>query len=97
MSRHTIKKDAEIHVVVGWDRPLQSFFVDVYNRFPQDDEDDVLFTAGLLGPPFKIRSVEKLIDTTAVWAGFPEELIQILRDEQAGLWETNIVRDWTVV
>jgi hypothetical protein len=96
MSRHTIRSDEEVVVVVGWDRPLQSFFVDVYKAQLGDDEDFVVFTAGLLGVPFRIHEVRDIVELTKPWASIPLDLQLRLEAERVGYVETNTALDWTI-
>jgi len=40
---HSIYLDKEVEVMAGWDRPLSSYHLTVFDMNPKDDESDVIY------------------------------------------------------
>lgn len=67
MSRHTLRDDDKFEVVVGWDRPLSTYFLQVYDkRRASGDDEGLIVWKGL--PPESIRSLPKFRDLVVEWA-----------------------------
>jgi hypothetical protein len=87
MSRYTFEgKEANIEIVVGWDHPLQTFFVQVWDRERCDNPysiDEPEFWAGAwMG---EIRTVEDLLVLVEPYVVVPDEVVENLRRDYAGL------------
>jgi hypothetical protein len=73
-------------VVVGWDQPLQSFFVQVYRDQPEEDdeEDPLLLWRG--GFWQDVKEPSAAIAFAAPWAEIPDGLArQLHADRDEGL------------
>jgi hypothetical protein len=90
LSRHNLKARPEaghiLRAVVGWDRPLQTFFVQVFT--PGDEDDPADPDAGeifiwLGTEPGEIPTPEAAIATVAPFAVVPDDLAAQLRDDMA--------------
>jgi hypothetical protein len=46
MSHHIVRDDTEFKVVVGWDPPLQTFFVQVHDQTVEDEEKKTIVFEG---------------------------------------------------
>jgi hypothetical protein len=74
MSRHILTaKDPALRVVVGWDPPLATFFLQVEDLRKEDDEDEDPMVAWLGFEPDEIPTVEALAEKLAPWAEIPME------------------------
>jgi hypothetical protein len=63
MSRYVLKaKRSHMEVAVGWDRPLQSLFWDVFNNsLPEDSEGHVVLTSNLGRPRQHLTDIQVLV------------------------------------
>jgi hypothetical protein len=79
-------------VVIGYDRPLSTFFVQVYKD--NDDYPDFLVWKGCtLG---EISSAREAIDLVRPFAHIPDELQEALDDDLAcAAFRTNTFTRWT--
>ena len=68
MSRHDFTGiEPDISVSIGWDRPLNSFFVQVLRRHPHlDGEDDTIVWHGT--EPGELKSASDAIAIASRWA-----------------------------
>ena len=83
MSRHTLahQTDPKIEFVVGYDRPMGAFFLQVWH---EDEPDCPTHSDDCFDP-------DELFSLGAV---APDALYEQLRKEAAGMTETNVVRNW---
>ncbi len=86
MSRYVLKtKRSHMEVAVGWDRPLQSLFWDVFNNaLPEDSEGHVVLTSNLGRPSQHLKDIQVLVHevkpfvdmTTDEWTRLKRSLLQ---------------------
>ncbi len=77
MSRYyTTSNDPNHEVYVGWDNPLESFFVQVIDP-REDEEHEIVFWAGAT-PDKSIKTLAELLMTVAPWGGLPAEILRSL-------------------
>ena len=82
MSRHTIRDDAQFEVVVGWDPPLDTLFLQVYDKSLDEDMGPRLWR-GI--PPDTIRNLEQFRALVTEWAPLkPPVVDQLLKDMNEG-------------
>jgi hypothetical protein len=82
VSRHTIRQDEQYEVVVGWDRPLQTYFVQVFDvRRSEDDERPLELWEGTEFQ--QIPSAYQLVELVRPWAEIPEATLDELEQERA--------------
>ncbi|TXI80679.1 MAG: hypothetical protein E6Q40_14590 [Cupriavidus sp.] len=85
MSRHQLSPRPGapdvLRVFVGWDRPLQTFFSQVFVRSddPEDDDGVLFFWKGT--EPGELSTPEAAIDLVAQYALVPSDLAATLRAE----------------
>ncbi len=87
MSRYTLEPLLTKHeVVIGWDRPLANFFLQVRDLTIADDDDTmdpVLVWLGADGYASE-TNVESVLGEARKWAHLPEDLhARLLRDQRA--------------
>lgn len=96
MSRHTIPPKADHHtVVVGWDRPMGTFFAHVRD-LTRDEDDQIIVWLG--GDYTDITESGTLLERVERYAVIPAGLQAVLDAEAredfiAGPY-TNVDRDW---
>jgi hypothetical protein len=78
MSRHTIARDSEREIVVGWDPPLGTFFAHIYDVSTRDMEEDLIDSIGHL--PGAVVAVEDI----AEWL--------LARGHTLSEWDTELLR-----
>jgi len=83
MSRHELEQrdktvaNGQLDIVIGWDRPLNTFFVQVLD--PARDEEDVGHEILWRGASFgEILSPDDAIALVMPWAEIPSDLHDIL-------------------
>lgn len=85
MSRHPLSPRPEapdvLKAFVGWDRPLQTFFSQVFVRSddPEDEDGVLFFWKGT--EPGELATPEAAIELVAPYALVPSDLAAILRAE----------------
>ncbi len=84
MSRHDLQPKAEnpdvVRVTVGWDRPLQTFFAQVFFRTEaEEDEGEPLIWRGT--EPGELATAEAAIAVVALYADIPGDLADRLTAE----------------
>ena len=82
MSRHSVTSKCPTHqVVVGWDRPMHSFFAQVFDLESAKGSEDIVFWIGAdrVG---EVVDVEKLAIATSPYAEITEALKNTLREEK---------------
>lgn len=75
MSRHEIAAVNPAHkIIIGWDHPLLTFFIQVINRKREKEgyDDKFIYWAGL--KPREIYEVEDLVRHARPYANIPYEL-----------------------
>ena len=73
MSRHTFVGPAGVSVAIGWDRPLETFYVQVSRPDPEDPgECDTFIWKGL--EPNELTSAAAAIDIATPHAALPTDL-----------------------
>jgi hypothetical protein len=78
MSRHFIDAFDSSHVVtVGWDRPMNTFFAQVF-----DEDDRALLDVG--GPADVVADVDALASLLALYADIDDDMLDTLAAEAAG-------------
>jgi hypothetical protein len=99
MSRHLILSTEHMEVVVGWDRPLQSFFLEVVDPNFIDEEGNKCFLvikeAGLVEQPYRIEDIHDLEELAAEYAPLSDDIKIVLMSEQIGFVDANTYTDWT--
>lgn len=84
MSRHELKPKPDqvsvIKAVIGWDRPLQTFFAQVFTLTEAGDEEGEA-TIWLGTEPGELASPEAAIAVVAPYAIIPEDLADRLQAE----------------
>lgn len=88
MSRHEITASNPAHrIVIGWDPPMMTFFIQVIDRKIEDTEDEsddapdkFVYWAG--ARPREIRAVEDLVRHARPYANIPHELRSALRGDK---------------
>lgn len=100
MSRHTLAITPEINrlyqVVVGYDRPLGTFFFQAWDDKDADDPINNSFAEfdSVEDLVFAINDfLSNLIGKHYVYP-FPDKLIETLHKEQCGNANTNVVMGW---
>src|SRR4051794_11726297 len=86
MSRYTFEgKEVDIEIVVGWDNPLQTFFVQVWNQEESKDPycgiDEPAFWAG--ATTGEVRTLEDLLDLVESYGAVPDEVVRDLQRDHA--------------
>jgi hypothetical protein len=66
-----------LEFVVGWDNPLETFFVQVWDR--SSESDDPLLWAG--AKPGEVATVEALVALVRHYGEIPDELLMQLRED----------------
>lgn len=84
MSRHILsRKRGRGYIVVGYDRPLKHFFVQVWS------------SRGNHLDTFKVSEVDAVRESIEYLCGpAPEGLLPQLTSEEAGTADTNTCKDW---
>jgi hypothetical protein len=81
MSRHTVPIRAGIdacEAFVGWDRPLQTYFVQVFRKSDEDgDEEDEILWEGV--EPGQLKTPDEALRLLAPWCDIPEGLSATLQ------------------
>ncbi|GGM67493.1 hypothetical protein GCM10012275_42610 [Longimycelium tulufanense] len=100
MSRHYLTPTDRTtfdHIVVGWDRPLGSFFADAVpvSTTPKGEE----IVEELIGLTDRVTDPQTVIDVVAPYAQIPTDLASTLADEVrrsplATIDEHNRVQTW---
>jgi hypothetical protein len=81
MSRHTLRDDDKFEVVVGWDPPLATYFLQVFDKGKASGDDEGLIVwKGV--PPESIRDLHKLKTLTTEWADLEDGMVHILAAER---------------
>ncbi len=86
MSRHSIpSKDPNHTVVIGWDPPLQTFFLQVDREVQADDDDDDTDPESILDEGNRYRqhpTLDKLLTLVTPYAVVPEATwLQLANDK----------------
>lgn len=80
MSRHTFTGDKpNLRIVVGWDRPLRSYFAQVWDG-GELEAGELLLWAG--AGPEPVPTTDALAELLAPFGGIPGEVLDRLRDEE---------------
>lgn len=85
MSRYTFTgNQPNLCIVVGWDRPLKTYFAQVWDGGGAESG-ELLLWAGAGREP--VLTVEELADLLAPFGTLPEELAARFRDEDHEGWD----------
>lgn len=83
MSRHSVPVKPEVNATeawAGWDRPLQTFYVQVFRRGDTDDDeaeaDEILWAGSDVG---ELRTPDDALRLLAPWCDIPDELSATLQ------------------
>ncbi|RUL86972.1 hypothetical protein [Tautonia sociabilis] len=80
MSRYKFKgRDPRHTIVIGWDNPLETFFAQVWDGEPADDDGVELWVGCEIG---EIEDVEELVEIVAPYAEIPAEVVAKLVEDQ---------------
>ena len=96
MSRHTLRAVApDRSVIVGWDRPMGTYFAHV-RALDRDQDDQLIVWLG--GDYHEITTAEDLMEAIRPFAVIPDGLQDVLEAEAredflAGAY-SNVERDW---
>jgi hypothetical protein len=81
MSRHRIEAlDAKHEVWVGWDRPLQTYFCQVYDTKLPEDENPILWLGA--DRPRQVREPDGLVRALKPYAELSPAIIRTLFADQ---------------
>lgn len=80
MSRHYVSRNP-LEIVVGWDSPLQTFFLQISDPTRDEGNEFVLWLGTY---PGELPTIESLAAALAPYAALTEELAQQLAAEKAG-------------
>ena len=81
MSRHEFAgKAGATRVVLGWDRPLDTFFVQVFRPDSTDEEDSSLIWFGIA--PGELATAASAIALARPYANLPDEIAAILETDR---------------
>ena len=82
MSRYVIKNDGKREVKVGWDPPLATYFLQVYDLTADDDDETnrIIVWEGLA--PNAITTVEALEAMVKEWAFLPWSVRGSLKNDK---------------
>lgn len=84
MSRYDLQPLKEfpaiLSVTIGWDRPLQTFFIQIFEQQPEDPEPVLIIWEGT--DYHALPDAEKVIDLAAKYAIIPEDLADKLALDQ---------------
>lgn len=87
MSRYELKPQADhsdiVLAVVGWDRPLQTFFAQVFTRTEAEPEEGEA-TVWLGTEPGELPTPEAALAVVAPYAEVPEDLAARLHEDMRG-------------
>jgi hypothetical protein len=83
VSRYTLRQDSKYEVVVGYDRPLDSYFVQVVDERQSKELRDLVMILWVGTSRQEIVTVERLADLVQEWAPIPEAILERLRREKA--------------
>lgn len=86
MSRHEIPaRDPAHRIIVGWDHPLLTFFVQVIDRAKEDDDEDEKFVLWEGCKQREIYEIEQLVRIVAAYAEVPYETrVRLYGDKDEG-------------
>jgi hypothetical protein len=88
MSRHNIPaKLPQYSAVVGWDAPLMTFFAQVEEENPADEDDAVVLWLG--GQDREYTRAEDMIEPLAPYAELTPDTIETLRADRAATLDTG--------
>lgn len=83
MSRHhLVAVDPAHEVVVGWDRPLRTFFAQVTNVIA-DEDSDARTVLWIGGGREEVPNPATAVHAVAPYAAVPADLVQTLRSDWA--------------
>lgn len=81
MSRYEVKGLQKSHlIIVGWDKPLQTYFIQVKDLLAEDVDDNMILWAGCT--MHEIDTVERLEVLGHDYAIIPNNIIRKLRFER---------------
>ena len=84
-------QDPRLTVVVGWDNPLATFFVEVFD--PSIDDEDEAYILWIGTAPQAIPTVAALQAQLTGWATIPDAIVgRLTRDQQAATLPTPLQR-----
>lgn len=92
MSRHYISKKP-LEIVVGWDPPLQTFFLQILDP-TKDEENQFVQWRGTY--PDELPTTESLAAALAPYAALTPELRQQLEDEKARSAQPTALQRWVI-
>jgi len=85
MSRYTFTGNKpQLKIVVGWDRPLQTYFAQVWDG-GKLERGDLLLWAGAGPPP--VPTVDALAELLGPFGGIPADVVAQLRNEEKKSWD----------
>lgn len=80
MSRHELTAPDNVEVIVGWDPPLNTFFVQVWDRkLPELAPASELLWVGW--KPGEITDIEQVRTLVAPWLSLPDDVFRALYAE----------------
>jgi len=80
MSRYKLPADG-LDIVVGWDPPLSTFFVQVWDLHKPEDDNEVLWVGYT---PGEIRDVDQVVKAVAPWVRVPDSVQRSLYADAHG-------------
>ena len=98
MSRyHVDAKDAEhFTVIVGWDNPMQTFFVQVWDLAKEEDDDEAcVFWIGT--HPGSVPTVTALVQAMSAYAALPGDIATQLERDQALSEPPTPLQQWMML
>lgn len=81
MSRYVVRNDDDFRVVIGWDPPLQTFFIHVHNLTEKDEEKQIILWEGIR--PGEIWNVFEISERITEWkVKIDDKTLMSLRQDQ---------------
>jgi len=80
MSRHVVREDEAFQVVIGWDPPLQTFFVQVHDQTEPDEEKRTIVFEGTR--PGQFEQPWDVKRRVKQWVNLDDTLLITLRHDQ---------------
>jgi hypothetical protein len=79
MSRHVLRDDAYFEVIVGWDPPLETLFLQVYDKSVDEDYGPLVWK----GLNERIEDLSRLRTLVQEWAPMSDRMVARLEAEMA--------------
>jgi hypothetical protein len=92
MSRYNLVAKEPTHIItVGWDNPLQTYFLQVEDRTKEEDEAMVCWLGGV---PDEITSIDELKEAIEPYGVLPEFVVQRLLQDHEERTQPSRLQKW---